>query len=136
VVALSAAQQTVTNEPSAVPEAVAVAPAPAPKAAAPATKMAAVAHVQTNVPHVDSQDFILQQVGIAPASRSAVTAANPPVAHASAGAALQQSTSMPGRVEIGMADVDTQAYILAQTGPALRNDQRPGAHWPGEKGLT
>jgi hypothetical protein len=75
VVAMSAAQPTVTNEPTVAPEAVAVAPAPVAKAAAPAGRLGAVAQIQTNVPDVDSQEFILQPVGIVPVSRTAVTAA-------------------------------------------------------------
>ena len=86
----------------------------------------AVTRVETNAAEVDSQEFILQQAGVAPYPETKATVAEAPLAPTgAAGSPPEQSMTLPGHVEIGMAEVDTQAYILSEAGPALRYDDAP-----------
>jgi hypothetical protein len=125
-VALSVLSSTMLDEPSVAPQAIVVAP-PALEVAEDTPPLGAVTHLQTNLAEVDSEDFILQQAGIAPAAETKPMISGTPleILPGTPGTSVGTSTSRPGKVEIGMAEEDTQTYILSQAGPALRNDLAP-----------
>ena len=111
-------QSPVSSEPIAVPEVVS-----AWLIAAPVTR------VNVSAAEVDSQEFILRQAGIAPfVETNAMASAAPPAIISAPGGTYERTATVPGHVDIGMAEVDTQAYILSEAGPALRTDLAPAAH--------
>jgi hypothetical protein len=86
--------------------------------------------LEMNAAEVDTQAFILEQAGLAPRASTAPMVMPSPVVDdsmlAPAGSAARFTTPS-GRVELLLAEVDTQAYILAQAGEALRYELPPSA---------